>query len=301
MTEIHLVSAPLATIGESPVWDPDTERLYWIDVEGRIFRCTPDGREVRIWQLRGRPSSLALRAGGGAILTSGTTIQLFDFDTGEAEVVADTGSGPLTRFNDGKVDRQGRFVTGLSDNRLVAPALFPFVDAIEPSGCLVRLDPDLSVHRLAEGFGLTNGPCFSPDGATFYCGDSFAHRVYAFDYDPDTGDASNRRVLASFEDPQVLPDGATVDEEGFVWVAANFAGEIRRFAPDGTLERTLTLPSPKPTSVAFGGADMDVLFVTTMGDTPLPLDTVPGGPLGGSVLAVRGLGTRGVPEVPFAG
>jgi sugar lactone lactonase YvrE len=160
---------------------------------------------------------------------------------------------------------------------------------------------------LVDNIGITNGPCFSPDGTIFYCNDSWIRQVYAFDYDPASGSASTRRLLAAFDDymPSTevpRPDGATVDEEGFVWVAAVYGGEIRRYSPEGVLERRIGFPLPKPTSVAFGGPALDVLYVTSMASRGSELDgTVDAGPLAGSVIAIRGLGVRGVPERRFAG
>jgi L-arabinonolactonase len=300
--EIYVITPALATLGENPIWDVEEERLYWIDVfEGSIFRSTPDGRDVRVSKVPGHISALALRAGGGAIVTLGPTIQLLDLETGECELIFDAESGPGKSFNDGKVDRQGRFVTGAVDSTLLESSAPDLVDSIEPLSKLYRVDGDLGVHVLSGGIGISNGPCFSPDGSTLFWGDSWARRIYAFDYDPATGQASQRRMVTTFEDSNAVPDGATVDEEGFVWVATFNGGEVRRYAPDGTLDRRLPMPVGLPTSVAFGGADLDVLFVTSMGSATLPGYVAPPGPLGGCVLAVRGLGVRGVPEVRFAG
>jgi L-arabinonolactonase len=300
--EIYVVTGAVVTLGESPVWDVDEERLYWIDVmEGNVFRSTSDGREIRVWQFPGHLTSMVLRSQGGVVLTSGTRLYLFDLDTAESELLFDAEPRPGFSFNDGKVDRQGRFVTGLVDQSLVAPSAVEQVGNVDPPGRLYRLDPDLTVHPFADGIGVTNGPCFSPDGATFYCNDSWARCVYAFDYDPASGLASNRRVLTPFAGDETVPDGATVDEEGFLWIAAYHGGEVRRYAPDGTLDRRISLPVESPTSVAFGGADLDILFVTSHGSAHVPGHTSPSSPLSGSVFALRRLGARGVPERRFAG
>jgi sugar lactone lactonase YvrE len=256
--------------------------------------------------LPGRPSSLALRAGGtGAVVTSGPRIAFLDLVTTELEVVFDA---PVERagFNDGKVDRQGRFVTGLADHDLMDPAAFDQVGTTEPRGRLYRVDGDRTTHDLGHPVGMSNGPCFSPDGTTMYWGDSWSRVVHAFDYDPATGDASNARVLVQFHDDTLpgvtaVPDGATVDADGGIWVAACYGGEVRRYAPDGTLDRRVPLPVVSPTSVAFGGPDLDVLFVTSIGDADLPGGLHHPSPLGGTVLAVRGLGVGGIAEVRFAG
>jgi sugar lactone lactonase YvrE len=289
-------------MGESPLWDVAEQRLYWIDVmEGNVFKSTPDGRDLQASQFPGHVTSIALRASGGLVVTSGTGLYLFDRRSTDIELLFDADTGPGFSFNDGKVDRQGRFVTGLVDQSLVEPSAFERVDRVEPQGRLYRLDGDLRVTALGQPIGITNGPCFSPDGAILYCNDSWARRIYAFDYDVMSGDATNRRMFASFAGGSALPDGATVDEEGFLWVAAFSGGEVRRYAPDGTLDRRIAMPVESPTSVAFGGAELDVLFVTSHGSAHVAGHTSAASPLAGSVFAVRGLGVRGVAETRFCG
>jgi sugar lactone lactonase YvrE len=305
--EIEVLTPALTTIGESALWDVETERLWWIDIFGHaIFRGTAEGRELRVWSLPCRPSSFALRADGDrAIITSGSRISFLDLETTELEVVFDA-DVERAGFNDGKVDRQGRFVTGLADHDLMEPAAFDRVGTTEPRGRLYRVDGDRTSHELGQPIGMSNGPCFSPDGTTLYWGDSWSRVVHAFDYEPATGEATNPRVLVHFHGDSpagvtAVPDGATVDAEGGIWVAACYGSEIRRYAPDGTLDRRLPVPVVSPTSVAFGGPDLDTLFVTSIGDATLPGGLHRSGPLAGTILAVHGLGVRGIPETRFAG
>ena len=259
-----------------------------------------------MWSLPCRPSSFALRAAGdGAIITSGSRISFFDLETTQLEVEFEA-DVERAGFNDGKVDRQGRFVTGLADHDLMEPAAFDRVGTTEPRGRLYRVDGDRTTHDLGQRVGMSNGPCFSPDGTTLYWGDSWSRVVHAFDYEPATGQTTNPRVLVHFHGDSPLgvtavPDGATVDAEGGIWVAACYGSEIRRYAPDGTLDRRLPVPVVSPTSVAFGGPDLDTLFVTSIGDAKLPGGLHRAGPLAGTILAVHGLGVRGVAEVRFAG
>ena len=304
-SKIHLVSTGTCTIGENPLWDAAEERLYWIDVAaGTVFGSRADGREPQLWRFPwGTISSLALRESGGAIVTAAAGVHLFDFDTGEADTIFQLDGKPGVGFNDAKVDRQGRLVTGLVDGTQLQTAAGSA--GLEASMSLYRVDRDLQVQPLADGFIASNGPSFSPDGTTLYWNDSWALRTYAFDYEPEHGTASNRRVFVDFADPdavvQPMPDGATVDEEGCLWTAALYAGEVRRYTPDGELDRRIPLPLLKPLGVAFGGPDMDVLYVTTMGNAGFPGDPVPASALDGSVLAISGLGVRGIPETRFAG
>jgi sugar lactone lactonase YvrE len=274
--------------------------LYWVDIShSRIFRSTVDGRELSVWPFPGRVTSVTPRAGGGLVTTSRTTLCTFDIDTGECDVIFDA-KDPGLGFNDAKADRQGRLVAGLGELGLVSPAARQFVDRYETSGCLYRLEADRTVTPLATGIGIANGPCFSPDGATFYCGDSWSRRIWAFDYDRRDGQLGERRLLATISDGDALPDGATVDAEGYLWVATFEGGEIRRYDPDGGLDRRVVIPV-HPTSVMFGGPDLDVLFVTTWGSGEVPGRTARVDPLGGGLFGIYGLGVEGVPEVAVAG
>jgi sugar lactone lactonase YvrE len=278
-------------LGEGPVWDVEEQRLYWIDSFGQqIFRCTAHGTELESWDVPEKIGSMALRRQGGAVLALRTGFHLFDFASGEARLIQDPEADlPRTRLNDGKVDRQGRFVAGSMD-----------MDEAGPNGALYRLDADLSVHVLETGIIVANGPCWSPDGATFYFADSWSGEISAYDYDAATGTPTNKRPLAGFAALGGAPDGATVDAEGCIWSAAVYSGQIVRFAPDGRLDRVVRMPVLKVTSVAFGGPDLDVLFVTSMARPPLPRFPEDG-PMAGNLFAIHGLGVRGVAERRFAG
>jgi sugar lactone lactonase YvrE len=149
------------------------------------------------------------------------------------------------------------------------------------------------------GVTISNGPCWSPDGGTFYFTDSAAKIVSAFDYDLETGTLSNRRVFADTSTYPGVPDGATVDAEGFYWMAICGAGMILRLGPDGAVVREIPIPTALTvSSVMFGGADLDRLFVTSIGESSLGLDT---GSEGGGLFVIDGLGVRGLPEPRFAG
>jgi sugar lactone lactonase YvrE len=280
------------TIGEGPVWDVQEQRLYWIDVvEGRVFRCTADGREVRAWDMPAEIGSLALRRGGGAVVSLSTGFHFLDFHTGDTQLIVNPETDkPHTRLNDGKVDPRGRFIVGSMDTREGGK-----------DGALFRLDPDLSLHQLDKGFAISNGPCWSPDGATFYFSDTFSGEIWAYDYDLETGNIANRRTFTKAGiTPGTATDGSTVDADGFLWNAQVFAGKLCRYAPDGSLDRVIEMPVKKVTSVNFGGPNLDVLFVTSMTKPPLP--HLPGdGPLRGSLFAIHGLGVKGVPETRFGG
>src|SRR3712207_6671605 len=146
------------TLGEGPLWDVDEQRLYWIDsFDGRVFRSTADGRELRSWDVPQKIGSMALRKAGGAVLSLQRGFHFLDFETGDVELIVDPEPDkPNNRINDGKVDQRGRFIAGSMDTMEAGP-----------NGALYRLDPDLKITKLDDNIIVSNGPCWSPDGSTF--------------------------------------------------------------------------------------------------------------------------------------
>jgi len=279
------------TLGEGPLWDVDEQRLYWIDsFDGRVFRCTADGREVRAWDVPQKIGSMCLRRSGGAIVSLARGFHGLDFRTGEVTLILDPEPDrPNNRLNDGKVDKVGRFVAGSMDTMEEGP-----------NGALYSLGPDLTVRTVDADIIVSNGPCWSPDGRTFYFSDTWSGEISAYDYDTATGVATNKRTFCTRPNDGGGFDGATVDAEGCVWSAQVYVGKLVRYRPDGTVDRVVEMPVKKVTSVMFGGPNLDTLFVTSMARPPLP--RFPGdGVLRGSLFAIRDLGVRGVPEPRFAG
>lgn len=289
---IDVIADVKPLLGEGPIWDVESQRLYFIDSLGqRIFRCTEHGAEFRAWSVPSPIGSMALRARGGALAALADGFYVLNFKTGELTHIVDPEpEHPGNRLNDGKVDPAGRFICGSMD---MAEA--------EPTGALWQLDAACTLRSLDTGIICSNGPCWSPDGLTLYAADSFRATIFAYDYDPGTGHATNRRDFAHPDASRGgAPDGATVDEEGFLWTCLVFDGRILRYTPDGSLDRVIDMPVRKITSLTFGGPDLDRLFVTSMSEPPLP--KYPGdGPLRGSLFVIDDLGVRGRPEPHFAG
>lgn len=277
-------------LGEGPLWDPVDRVIYWVDILGRtLWRADADGGNARDWSLPEHIGALALRRGGGAVVALRTGFHAFDFETGTCTPITDPEAGnPRTRFNDGKVDRRGRFFAGTMDYQQA-----------EGLGSLYRLDPDLTCTRLEEDIVIFNAPCWSPDDTIFYFADSAKGTIYAHDYDIETGTISNQRIFATADAAPGVPDGCTVDREGYLWNARWGAGCVVRFAPDGRVDRRVEVPARKTTSCTFGGPDLDLLYVTSMKDPDNPED--PDDPEAGSIYILTGLGVRGLPEPRFAG
>lgn len=277
-------------LGEGPLWDPDGGHLYWLDSMGCVIhRLDPDSGERRDWTVPDMIGSMALRDAGGAVIGLRTGLHFFDFETGAATLITDPeADDERTRLNDGKVDRRGRFLVGSMGITQREP----------PLGTLYRLDPDLGLTALESPVGVSNGPCFSPDGGTFYFSDSAAQTIYAYDYDQDTGAIANRRVFADLKAFDTAPDGGTVDASGNVWSAFVRSGEIGCFAPDGTLLRRIAMPCSLPSSVMFAGPDLAELYVTSISDSG---SRKAEGPDDGGLFRLTGLGVHGLPEPRFRG
>lgn len=281
------------TLGEGPLWDVDQQRLYWIDsFDGRVFRATADGRELRAWDLPQKIGSMAIRKDGdGAVVSLQRGFHLLDFKTGDVTLVHDPEPDlPSNRLNDGKVDKRGRFVAGSMDTSEEAAR-----------GGLYSLSTDLKVTKLESNIICSNGPCWSPDGRIFYFQDTWSGEIWAYDYDLETGTVSNRRTFATVDTSKGgAADGSTVDAEGYLWTALVYDGRLVRHAPDGSIDRIIEMPVKKITSVMFGGPNLDILFVTSMARQPLP--RFPGdGVLRGSLFAIYDLGVKGLPESRFGG
>jgi sugar lactone lactonase YvrE len=293
---------PIATystvVGENPLWDVDENRIYWIDVAGKkILRAAPDGRDVEVWEAPLEIGSMCLRKHGGAVVALEKGLHFFDFATGRYDPIADPEEGqPALRLNDGKVDARGRLIVGSYDKESYDPAS-PSV-ALQSRASLFRLDPDLSLHTLDTGIACVNGPCWTPDQRHFYFADTVPGVIWVAEWDAEKGQSVNKRRFLTCDPADGMADGATVDAEGFYWCAFFGAGAIRRYAPDGSIDRIIKLPVLKTTSLIFGGAELDTIYVTTMGNDFFPPAD---GPLGGRLFAIRGLGIRGVAERRFAG
>jgi sugar lactone lactonase YvrE len=289
---IEIVVDVKTTLGEGPVWDVEQQRLYWIDsFDGRILRCTEDGRELRAWDVGQKIGSMALRKNGdAAIVALQDGLYSLDMGSGDLQLIVDPEPGrPNNRLNDGKVDRQGRFIVGSMDTQ-----------EDEASAKLYRLDPDMSLHTLDEGIICSNGPCWSPNGETFYFVDTWSGDIWAYDYDNATGAVSNRRTFAKVDTSTGgAADGCTVDAEGCLWQALVYAGKLVRYTPDGRVDRVIDMPVKKVTSLAFGGPNLDTLFVTSMAKPPLPRFPEDGQQRG-ALFAITGLGVQGLAEKRFA-
>jgi sugar lactone lactonase YvrE len=275
----ELVFDARADLGEGPLWDARSGELLWVDImAGLLHRYDPaTGNDIALDV--GQPVGCVVpRAGGGWMLGLQAGFAAAD---GRAELLAPLDSGrPDLRMNDGAVDSHGRFWAGTMQ-----------LDFEPGAGALYRLDPDGSVHTMLTGVTISNGIGWSPDDTLMYYVDTPTRRIDVFDWDAEAGAIANRRPLVELEPGAGDPDGLVVDEDGCIWVALWDGFAVRRYGPDGELLGSVSLPAGRVTKAAFGGADLDELYVTTaLGPEPQS---------GGVFRALPGV--RGLPAHAFAG
>jgi sugar lactone lactonase YvrE len=273
--QVEVALPSRAELGEGPAWDERTQSLLWVDiVTGRVHRFRPDlGADIAA-DVGSTLGAVGLRADGGLVLALTGGLALASADQVRAALPGDArhplpggrhagvvleyqrvpgfAADDAVRFNDGKVDPEGRFLAGTMH-----------WDEREPLGALYQLEPGGQVSLLLEGVTVSNGLDVSDDRRILYYVDSQGGGVDAFDRDPETGRLGNRRQVAGIPRSDGVPDGLTLDGEGCLWVAVWGAGQVRRFSPDGRLIGVVEVPATQVTSVAFGGAHLDELFITT--------------------------------------
>ena len=239
------------------------------------------------WPTPMRVGSLAPRKSGGFIGGTEDGIAAIDSEAGRFDILFNPEEDlPGNRFNDGKLDRQGRFWAGTMDD-----------GEREDSGTLYRIDDDLSWHAMDGGYQVTNGPAFSPDGKTMYHNDSARQLTYVFDL--ADGQPGERRIFLQFKEGEGYPDGMTVDSEGCLWIALWDGWCVRRYSPGGEWLETLKMPVARPTSCAFGGLDLNQLYITSasVGLDQAAREMQPNA--GGLFMVTPGV--RGLADAPFAG
>ena len=253
--EVDLVLDARADLGEGPVWHVREQRLYWVDITaGDIHVYDPHGTPDLVYGVGQMVGTAVPRRSGGLVLATHAGLGMFDLVRREFTLLAAPEQHlPDNRFNDGKCDPRGRFWAGtMSMTRQTGAA------------SLYCLDTDGTVRHVFGGVTTSNGLDWSPDRRTMYYIDTPTLQVAAFDYDAETGAISNRRVVIHFPPDVGRPDGMSIDAEGRLWIAHWDGGRISRWNPeDGRLLREIPLPVARVTSCAFGGADLDRLYITT--------------------------------------
>ncbi|MEY4710953.1 MAG: hypothetical protein RIS88_403 [Pseudomonadota bacterium] len=295
--DFEVIAPTRDRVGESPLWSVREQALYWVDIEGRALRRFDWAtRAVTTWRAPERVGCIALRAQGGFVAGMESGVFAVDLPAGGGvagtrllQAVQHPRAG--MRFNDGRLDRQGRLwaSTMVMDGSLAAA-----------DGALFRYDAQGLSTPVVRGLVTGNGLAFSPDGRRMYLSDSHptVQRIWQFDLGDD-GVPRNRRDFVDMRPLPGRPDGAAIDTDGAYWICGNDAGQVHRFTPEGRLDRSIAVPFSKPAMCSFGGPDLSWLFITSIP----PAQPAPGfdPALDGAVIVLRP-GAQGVaePDFPFA-
>ena len=292
MTDAVCIDDSRCILGESPIWSPAEQALYWVDIQNpMIYRFHPDSGERRNWAIETEIGSIGLGPDGKLICGLRMGLGWFDLETGKIEIISDPEGDKqwnTLRMNDGKVDRAGRYWCGSMED-----------PGHGPKGSLYRFDTDGSWETILTEIKVPNAICWSPDNSIMYFADSHEDRIRAYDFDLESGEIGNERVFVDTGGEEGHPDGATVDAEGYLWSAQIYGGKINRYAPDGTVDRVVEIPTPRVTCCTFGGANLDILYVTTA-SFRMDRDELAADPLAGKTFAVE-TGVTGIAEPVFAG
>ncbi|WP_316568725.1 SMP-30/gluconolactonase/LRE family protein [Neobacillus sp. YIM B06451] len=253
--EVELVVDAKAVLGEGPSWDRKSGVLYWVDIEGKKVHLydpsTGDDNAIDVGQMVG---AIVPRESGGAVVALETGFHFLNLETGGLEPICDPETNLDTnRFNDGKCDPAGRFWAGTMDN-----------NGSEKNGSLYCLEPSLSFKKKLEGLGISNGLAWSPDNRYLYFIDTPTGKVVRYNYKLETGEINEPKEVVTIPDGEGFPDGMTIDEEGFIWIAHWAGGKVSRWNPEtGEKVEEIRVPAVNVTSCTFGGQDFSELYITT--------------------------------------
>jgi sugar lactone lactonase YvrE len=270
-------------VGESAIWHEVESALYWVDINGlTVNRVHPASGKYSSWKMASEPSALAVDGDNNLVVATRRGLLHLNTTSGEATPIADAPYDiTKVRFNDGRVDPAGRFWIGTMYEPRDQPAAEMYV-----------LERGQLRRAWAGGMTNSNGLAWSLDGRTMFHADTTTHRIDCYDYDPATGTQSRQRTLLSFPTDKSAPgyggrpDGATIDSEGAYWVAMFEGGRVLRIAPSGEILREIPVPARCPTSIAFGGADLRTMYITTASHGR-PAQELAEYPLSGKVLCTR--------------
>jgi len=292
--QIKVAVASHSQIGEGAIWDERDNRLWWVDITAGLIHVYDPARDTNTtYEFGEMVGSISLREAGGLVVAARSGFWFFDPETGARQHIHDPEPDrPDNRFNDGATDYQGRFWAGTM--RHDPPAA--------PTGRWYRLDPDLSVTPWLGDKFTPNGMVFSADGKTMFHSDSnpAVRSIWTSDYDTQTGTPGAPKLLFDTNAVAGRPDGATIDSEGCYWFAGVSGWQIYRLTPQGAVDRVIDMPVERPSKPMFGGPNLDILYVTSIGIglTPGTEGQQPGA---GHLFALHGLGVTGIKQPRFAG
>jgi L-arabinonolactonase len=289
---IQQIKGISTALGEGPYWDPVAQVLYLIDIREQLLLCyDPATGSVDTWATPSAPAAVSRTENDLLVVALADGFYHFDPDRGTFTLLARIEFGSdEEKLNDAKVDRQGRFVAGATNSQ-----------SGRPVAGIYSFDGRKVTRIVDSGFEVCNGPCWSPDGRTFYIADTGPNVIYAYDYDISTGTASRKRVFADVSAFDGLPDGGTVDSEGRVWYTFVMGGDLVAFNPDGSVHVRLPTGIRWMSSVQFGGPDYTTIFLTSMDPARVGMGETD--PRRGALISIEGAGAVGLAEplaAPFS-
>jgi sugar lactone lactonase YvrE len=292
MAEVEHVLEVRNVIGEGPVWHSQEGALYWVNFIGQfqILRLAPQTRRLDVFETGMPVMALGIRKAGGFIAATANGMAKWDTQRKTFEPFCDPLAGrPGIRFNDAATDSRGRFWVGTLND----------ANPKGPDGELYCLQGDDACRLMDKNITVANGIGWSPDRRTMYFTDSFRYAIYAYDYSAEAGTIANRRTFVQTSPDGGIPDGLTVDTEGFVWSACCGGWRVVRYTPEGKVDRECRLPVANPTSCAFGGKRLDELYITSA-SLGLSEEEKRQHPKSGDLFCLRA-GITGMDEPRFAG
>ncbi|MDX9863841.1 MAG: SMP-30/gluconolactonase/LRE family protein [Anaerolineaceae bacterium] len=283
----HILASQSA-LGEGPLWSTKEQALYWVDIEGKtINRYRPSNAQHESFPVDAKVGVIAFRKGGDFIAAGSTGFVFWTIGSPKLDLIFDPEeNNAQSRFNDGKVDRAGRFWAGTMTPEGAVSALY-------------RVNAGLNIQKMESGITISNGIGWSPDNQIMYYADSSRYVIYAYDFDLNIGSIKNRRDWIKFSPEYGIPDGLTVDSEGYVWCAFYSGAKVTRFNPQGKMDIEISLPVSQPTSCAFGGKDLTDLYITSSW-LGLTEEERAAQPLAGDIFMVK-TDVPGLPEPEFEG
>ena len=291
LEKVKLVIDAKAKLGEGPIWDYEKKLLYWIDIiKKEIYIFNPHTGTERIIKTGQMIGTIVPRKAGGMVLALENGFYFLDEETEQLTFIADPESDiPGNRFNDGKCDPAGRFWAGTMSK-----------GEGKGTGSLYCLNNDLSVSKKLDGVSISNGIVWSLDNRFMYYIDTPANEVWGFDYEAETGNISNKRIVVTIPEGEGFPDGMAIDSEGMIWVTLWNGWKVSRWNPEtGEKLGEIKVPAAQVTACAFGGEGLDELYITTA-SIGLSGEELGKQPDAGGLFSVK-IDVKGLPAYKFEG